>query len=54
MDQPQDKKEEQKPQQLDEQDAMKLLDAMKDAEKNRPLGRVMLRDNRPRKSSKEW
>ncbi|MBI5495850.1 MAG: hypothetical protein HY904_12570 [Deltaproteobacteria bacterium] len=44
----------QQPQRLDEQDAMNLLDAMQDAEKNRPLGRIMLRDNKPRRSTKEW
>jgi len=33
---------------------MKLLDAMRDAEKHRPLGRIMLKDGKPRKSNKEW
>jgi hypothetical protein len=45
---------EQKPQPVNEQDAMQLLDAMKEAEKHRPLGRIMLKDNRPPKSNKEW
>jgi tetratricopeptide (TPR) repeat protein len=42
------------PQPLTQQEARQLLDAMRDAEKNRPLGRIMLRDDRPRRSTKEW
>ena len=42
------------PQPLTQQQAQQLLDAMRDAEKSRPLGRIMLRDDRPRRSTKEW
>jgi tetratricopeptide (TPR) repeat protein len=52
MDQPQ--KPDEQPQQVNEQDAMKILDAMRDQEKNRPLGRIMLKDNRPPKADKPW
>lgn len=53
MDQ-EDKKEEPPPQEVSEQDAMKLLDALRSQEKNRPLGRIMLKDNRPPRSDKPW
>ena len=51
---PDEKPQDKQPQKVSEQDAMKILDAMKDSEKNRPLGRIMLKDNRPPKSDKEW
>lgn len=48
------KMDQDQPQQVDKQDAMKLLDALRDAEKNRPLGRIMLKDSQPPRSGKPW